>query len=88
MHFLEYGRSGLWWDLEGGCKQKMETCLLFLSPLVQRKTPKQYCEPSGNCTVLIYSYVSVEEKKNSFFSVASCQNAKCRLFLTFSATVK
>lgn len=63
MSFLKYGGSGPWWDLEGGSKQKLETCLLSFSPLLQRNPQKQYPEPSGNCTILIYSYLSAEKKK-------------------------
>lgn len=77
--FLKYGGSGPWWDLEGGCKQKVETHLLSFSPLVQRNPPKLYSEPSGNCTLLIYSYLSVEKKKIVSFQrrLVKMPNAAC-----------
>lgn len=79
MSFLKYGGSGLCWDLEGGIKQELETCLLSFSPLLQRNPQKQYPEPSGNCTVLIYSYLSAEKKKIVSFqrSLVKMPSAAC-----------
>lgn len=79
MVFMNYGGSGPRWDLEGGCKQKMETRLFSFSLLVQRNPPKQYSKPSGNCTLLIYSYLSVEEKKIVSFQrrLVKMPNAAC-----------
>lgn len=54
-------------------------CLLSFSPLLQRNPQKQYPEPSSNCTVLIYSYLSAEKKKIVSFqrSLVKMPSAAC-----------
>lgn len=90
-------RTWVFWSMEGlGRGGTLKVAASRRWRPICSPSARWFKETHQSCTlsqvVIVHFWFTViwvlRKKKNSFFSAPSCQNAKCCLFLIFSATVK